>query len=414
METRAGTRTNTKKNSKAYKAPKATEKNKTQGWLARLDAPFLILVVILVLFGLLMLYSASYVTGIYRFGDSFHFFKSQLFFAGLGLAVMYFASVVDYRLLRKFVWPFVVGTIILLVIVLFMEPLNNAKRWIHIGTFGTFQPSEIAKFVIILLLSHHAAKYHKEIRSKNLGISLYYGVGCFLAPLVIVVFLLWLEPHYSAIVIITLITVIMMFVGGTALKWFVLGGTIAVGVLGTIFLSFNAIQTYVMVRVQNWVQSFSNPMAAGHQSAQSLLAIGSGGFRGLGLGNSRQKHLYVPEPQNDFIFSIICEELGFIGGTLVIVLFVLLLIRGVGIALRAKDRFGTMLVVGIMAQVMLQAVLNIAVVTNTIPNTGISLPFFSYGGTSLLMILGEMGIVLSVSRRGTQPAGSGEEDEVPA
>ena len=370
--------------------------------LAKADGPFLILVLVLVVFGLLMLYSASYVAGIYRFNDSFHFFSSQLLFAVLGVVAMYVVSYVDYRLLRNFAWPAMVATWGLLVIVLFMEPINNAKRWIYLGTVGTFQPSEVAKFAVILLFSHLIALNYKSMESKNLKTSFTFGVTPFVIVLIPVVLLLLLEPHLSATVIICLMAVVMMFVGGTALKWFVAGGILAMACLSTAFVFLKELVPYVTVRLQTWQDPFSDASVAGHQTIQSLLAVGSGGWRGLGLGNSRQKHLYVPEPQNDFIFSIICEELGFIGAVLVIVLFVALLVRGTGIAMRARDRFGTMMVTGIMAQVMLQATLNIAVVTNTIPNTGISLPFFSYGGTSLLMLLGEMGIVLSVSRRSLQ------------
>ncbi|MPN35324.1 putative peptidoglycan glycosyltransferase FtsW [bioreactor metagenome] len=213
-----------------------------------------------------------------------------------------------------------------------------------------------------------------------------------------------LEPHLSGTILIVAIGAIMMFVGGTSLRWFALGGGVFAGGLAAALLAFPDLVPYAMDRIEMWKNPYLDMQDKGHQTVQSMLAIGSGGVFGLGLGNSRQKHLYVPEPQNDFIFSIICEELGFIGAMVVILLFVALLIRGSVLALRAKDKFGTMLVVGIIAQVTVQAVLNIAVVTNTIPNTGISLPFFSYGGTSLMMLLGEMGIVLSVSRQGLPPA----------
>ena len=370
--------------------------------LAKADGPFLALVLILVAFGLLMLYSASYVAGIYRFNNSFHFFSSQLVFAGLGVVAMYIVSFVDYRFLRKFAWTVMVATWGLLVIVLFMEPINNAKRWIYIGTFGTFQPSEVAKFAVILLFAHLIALNYKSMESKNLQTSFTFGVMPFVIVLLPIIILLLLEPHLSATVIICLIAVVMMFVGGTALKWFVAGGILAFACLSAALIFLKELAPYTIERFQTWVKSLSDMRLAGHQTVQSLLAIGSGGWRGLGLGNSRQKHLYVPEPQNDFIFSIICEELGFIGAVIVIVLFIALLVRGISIAMNARDRFGTMMVTGIMAQVILQATLNIAVVTNTIPNTGISLPFFSYGGTSLLMLLGEMGVVLSVSRRSLQ------------
>ena len=211
--------------------------------------------------------------------------------------------------------------------------------------------------------------------------------------------LMLLEPHLSGTVIILGIGAIMMFVGGTGLVWFGLGiGLGAVGIAGAVLLVPDLVP-YAASRLASWLDPFADPLGDGHQTIQSLYAIGSGGATGLGLGNSRQKHLFVPEPQNDFIFSIVCEELGFVGALAVIALFVLLLLRGVALAARAPDRFGGLLVVGFVVQVAMQAALNIAVVTNTIPNTGISLPFFSSGGTSLMMLLGEMGIVLSVSRQ---------------
>lgn len=362
------------------------------------DMPFVIIVLILVAFGLVMLFSASYAVAFYRFNDSFHFIRSQILFALLGLIAMYAASRVDYHFLRPFAWPLMIVAWLLLVVVLFMEPLNGAKRWINLG-FGTFQPSEIAKFAVILLFAFIISNNYEKMRSKNLMESFTYGVLPFAAVLLVLAVLLLLEPHLSATLLIFGIGAIMMFVGGTSLRWFGIGIGVAGGGLAAAVLFIKDLVPYAMTRIETWRNPFLDASGAGHQTIQSLLAIGSGGIMGLGLGNSRQKHLYVPEPQNDFIFSIICEELGFIGATLVILLFVVLLLRGIYIAVHARDKFGAMLVIGIMAQVILQAVLNIAVVTNTIPNTGISLPFFSYGGTSLLMLLGEMGVVLSVSRQ---------------
>lgn len=362
------------------------------------DIPFAVIVLVLVAFGLVMLFSASYAVAFYRFNDSFHFIRSQAMFAVLGLAAMYVASRVDYHLLRPFAWPLMFVTWVLLVIVLFMEPLNGARRWINFG-FGTFQPSEIAKFAVILLFSFIISNNHEKMRSKDLLTSFNYGVLPFAVILLILAALMLLEPHLSGTLLIFGIGAIMMFIGGTSLRWFGIGLAVGGGGIAAAVLFIKDLVPYAMTRIHTWLDPFSDASGAGHQVIQSLLAIGSGGAMGLGLGNSRQKHLYVPEPQNDFIFSIICEELGFVGATLVILLFVVLLLRGITIAVHARDKFGAMLVVGIMAQVILQAVLNIAVVTGTIPNTGISLPFFSYGGTSLMMLLGEMGIVLSVSRQ---------------
>ena len=362
-----------------------------------LDAPFLITVLILVIFGLIMLFSASYATALYRFGDSFHFIKDQFLFAVIGVTAMLIASRVDYHIFHYLAWPLMAVTLILLVIVLFMPEYNNAHRWITIKGLGTLQPSEIAKFAVIVLFAHIISINYAKMKTFS------YGVIPFMIVLAPVVVLMILEPHLSGTILILSIGAIMMFVGGTSLKWFGLGGGVAVGGLAAALIAFPDLVPYAMSRIEMWQNPYLDVQGAGHQTIQSLLAIGSGGVLGLGLGNSRQKHLYVPEPQNDFIFSIICEELGFIGAMVVILLFVLLLVRGAVIAINAKDKFGAMLVVGIITQVTVQAVLNIAVVTNTVPNTGISLPFFSYGGTSLMMLLGEMGIVLSVSRQSRLP-----------
>ena len=361
------------------------------------DAPFLIIVLILVVFGLIMLFSASYATALYRFGDSFHFIKDQVLFAVVGVTAMFIASRVDYHIFHRLAWPLMVVSLLLLVVVLFMPALNNAHRWIQIPGLGTLQPSEIAKFAVIVLFAHIISINYAKMKTFS------YGVIPFMVVLVPIIVLMILEPHLSGTILIVAIGGIMMFVGGTGLKWFGLGGGLVAGGITAAVLAFPDLVPYAMTRIEMWKNPYLDIQGKGHQTVQSMLAIGSGGVMGLGLGNSRQKHLYVPEPQNDFIFSIICEELGFVGAMVVILLFVLLLVRGAVVALNAKDKFGAMLVVGIIAQVTVQAVLNIAVVTNTIPNTGISLPFFSYGGTSLMMLLGERGIVLSVSRQGRSP-----------
>lgn len=362
-----------------------------------LDPPFLIIVLTLVVFGLVMLFSASYATGLYRFGDSFHYIKDQLLFAVIGVVAMLIASRVDYHIFHWLAWPLMAVSLILLVVVLFMPSYNDAHRWITIKNVGTLQPSEIAKFAIIVLFAHIISLNSARMKSFS------YGVVPFAVVLVPVIVLMILEPHLSGTILIVAIGGIMMFVGGTGLHWFALAGGLLAGGITAALLAFPQLVPYAMTRIEMWQNPYLDIQGKGHQTVQSMLAIGSGGLTGLGLGNSRQKHLYVPEPQNDFIFSIICEELGFIGAMVVVLLFVLLLVRGAVLALNAKDKFGAMLVVGIIAQVTVQAVLNIAVVTNTVPNTGISLPFFSYGGTSLMMLLGEMGVVLSVSRQGRQP-----------
>ena len=268
----------------------------------------------------------------------------------------------------------------------------KGKRWLVLPGLGTLQPSEIAKFAVVLVFAHIIALNHDRMGSFAVG------VLPFALVLGAVAVLMLLEPHLSGTVLILGIGAVLMFVGGTGLKWFVLAGAGGAAAIGAAIIIMPDLVPYAASRLSSWLDPFADPLGDGHQTIQSLYAIGSGGAAGLGLGSSRQKHLFVPEPQNDFIFSILCEELGFVGACAVILLFALLLWRGITLAAHAPDRFGALLVVGFVVQVALQAVLNMAVVTNTIPNTGISLPFFSSGGTSLMMLLGEMGIVLSVSR----------------
>ena len=356
------------------------------------DLLFLCLVLALVGFGLVMLYSASNAVALYRRGDAFAYLRPQLLYAAMGLAGMALASRVDYHLFHKLAWPLLGLSLVLLVLVLFMPEYNGCKRWLVLPGLGTLQPSEIAKFAVVLVFSHIISLNHDKMDRFSVGV-LPFGL-----VLGAVAALMLLEPHLSGTVLILGIGAVLMFVGGTGLRWFLLAGVSGAGAIGEAVVIMPDLVPYAADRLRSWVDPFADPLGDGHQTIQSLYAIGSGGAVGLGLGNSRQKHLFVPEPQNDFIFSIVCEELGFVGACTVILLFVLLLWRGITLAAHAPDRFGGLLVVGFTVQVALQAFLNVAVVTNTIPNTGISLPFFSSGGTSLMMLLGEMGIVLSVSR----------------
>ena len=361
--------------------------------LPGLDLGFLIILLLLLCYGLIMLFSAGYAVALYRRGDAYTYIRPQLLFAALGVAAMYAASLVDYHIWHKLAWPILGVSLVLLVIVLFMPEYNGCKRWIVLPGLGTLQPSEIAKFAVVLVFSHIIYLNHDRMGTFGTG------VLPFMLILGVVTVLMLLEPHLSGTLLILGIGAVLMFVGGTGLKWFALAGAAGAGAIGAAVVLLPDLVPYAMDRLSSWRDPFADPLGEGHQTIQSLYAIASGGATGLGLGNSRQKYLYVPEPQNDFIFSILCEELGFVGAALVILLFLLLFLRGMSIAVRARDKFGALLVVGFVVQLVLQAVLNIAVVTNTIPNTGISLPFFSSGGTSLLMLLGEMGIVLSVSRQ---------------
>ncbi len=356
------------------------------------DLTFLILVMLLLIIGLIMLFSASYAYAYYYRNNSFAFISSQLVWALMGTFFMLLISTVQYKVLERMAWPVMIVTVFLLVVVLFFDDVNGAHRWIRVGPVG-LQPSEIAKFSVVILFGHLIVAMGDRMRTFRHGIMPFAGI------LVVIAGLMILEPHLSGTILIFSIGAIMMIVGGADLKWFVLAAIVAVALVAIVVVT--GVVNYAGGRIAIWRDPFSDQRGLGFQTIQSLYAIGSGGLMGVGIGNSRQKYLYIPEPQNDFIFSVVCEELGFIGATLIIILFALLVWRGFVIAMRCKDRFGSLVAIGLTAQVGLQAILNIMVVTNTIPNTGISLPFFSYGGTSLVMLLCQMGVILSISRETT-------------
>lgn len=361
--------------------------------IGSMDYTFLMLVLVLLGVGLIMMFSASYPSALNEYGDSFHYIKRQLAFAAIGVVAMLVASHVPFQILHRFALLLYGFSLILLVVVLLLPKVNGVHRWINLG-FTTFQPSEIAKFAVIVLFAHLISMNYEKMKDPR------YGIWPFLALLGLVAMLMILEPHLSGTILILSIGIVMMFVGGADMKWFVMGGIAAIVLVAAVAL-IPGVVPYAMNRLQSWRDPWLDPRDKGYQTCQSLMAIGSGGVFGVGIGNSRQKHLYLPEAQNDFVFSVVCEELGLVGATLIILVFVLLVWRGYVIAMRCRDRFGTMLAVGLVTQVAVQTILNIAVVTNTVPNTGISLPFFSYGGTSLMMLLGQMGFVLSVSRQTT-------------
>lgn len=353
-----------------------------------IDLPFFVLVVLLMSAGLVMVFSASYANAQYEFGDSYHYIKAQFLWMLIGLVVMTITIFIPYNVVRRFSLLILVVSILLLVAVLFIGPvINDTRRWIVLGPVR-FQPSEIAKIGVILGFSHLIAANYKSMKTFSVGIL------PFAVILMIISGLMVLEPHFSGTILILAIGAVLMIVGGANLKWFALvGGAGACALFYVIYFT-----DYAKSRIEIWLNPFSDPQGKGFQTIQSLYAIGSGGVMGLGLGNSRQKYMYIPEPQNDFIFAIVCEELGFIGALIIIILFVLLIWRGFAIAFKAPDRFSSLVVVGIISRIAIQTILNIAVVTNSIPNTGISLPFFSYGGSSLVILLFEMGLVLGISR----------------
>lgn len=367
-----------------HAAPKPKQK--------RFDTAFLIIILILLAYGVIMVFSASYPAALQKTGNSLHFISQHVLYVAVGIAAMLLISRIDYRLYRRF--AYIIFGIALILLILVAIPgvgrvLNNARRWIYIGPID-FQPSEIMKFAVIVLFSHLIAHYQSRMNTFK------QGVLPFAAVLLVIAVLMMLEPHLSGTILIFGIGCIMMYIGGTKLRYFLAVGGLSVGAIAGI-VAFKGV-SYITERLQFWLNPFADINDKTWQTVQSLVAIGSGGLLGRGIGASRQKYLYLPEPYNDFIFAIICEELGLIGALFVIVLFVLFAVRGFSIASKAPDRFGFMLATGITVQICLQAALNIAVVTNTIPNTGISLPFFSYGGTAIMMQLGEMGILLNISR----------------
>lgn len=357
----------------------------------KIDITFLSLVLILLTIGLVMLFSSSYAFSYENYGNSYKFIARQAIFAVAGVVIMLVVSTVNYHTYRKFAWFFYIAIIGVLVLLLVMPPMlegMDVKRWLVIGPIN-FQPSELAKFALILLLSSLIAANYKLMEKFSFVAFLVLLIGI---PCALIV----AEPHLSATVLVFCLGIVLLICGGLA-KRYIIGG-LGIGVVGIAALIVTGAIGYASDRIQYWINPWLDPSGKGFQTIQSLLAIGSGGIWGRGIGQSRQKHLWVPEPHNDFIFSIICEELGLIGAIVIIALFCLLVWRGFTIAMKANDKFGSLMAIGLTFQVGLQALLNIWVVTNTIPNTGISLPFFSYGGTSLLILLAEMGIVLSISR----------------
>ena len=354
------------------------------------DIPFLILLLVLLVVGLTMLYSASYAQSEYDTGYtvSTRYLQKQLACAVIGLGAMFLLSRVPPDFWLRMAWPLYWASIVLLLSVLvFGQSVNGAKRWINIAGLQ-FQPSEIAKFTMILLFARLTKGFGSSVRRFRYGV---FGFGLALLGILIP---LALEKHLSAIMLMGMVAVVMMFVAGTHPKWLLAGAGIAV-VFVAVYITFMG---YAGDRVTAWLHPENDPSDTGYQILQSLYAIGSGGLFGLGLGKSRQKYLYLPFQYNDYIFAIICEELGLIGALLIIVLFAALVLRGYWIALRAPDRFSTVLAAGLVTLIAVQTALNFCVVTNLLPSTGIALPFFSYGGTALVVNLAEMGIVLSVSR----------------
>ena len=360
----------------------------------RVDVPFLILLLLLLAVGLGMLYSASYAQSQYDTGYtiSTRYLQKQAACALIGLVAMVVLSRIPSDFWYRMAWPlYGVSIGLLLLVLLFGQSVNGARRWINIAGIQ-FQPSEVSKFTMILGLSRLTREFGPDSRKFR------YGVLGFGAALLGILVPLALEKHLSAIMLMGFVAVVMMFVAGTHPKWLLAGAGFAAAFV-VVYVSFMG---YAGDRITAWLHPEADPSDTGYQILQSLYAIGSGGVLGLGLGRSRQKYLYLPFQYNDYIFAVICEEVGLLGALLIILLFIALILRGYWIALRANDRFSTVLAAGLITLIAVQTVLNLCVVTNLLPSTGIALPFFSYGGTALAVNLGEMGILLGISRTGNR------------
>ncbi|MCD7856536.1 MAG: putative lipid II flippase FtsW [Clostridiales bacterium] len=394
-----------------------------------IDLPFLMLTMLLLAVGLIMLLSASsyaalydsaagykVVDGVITYGDAMYYFKRQAIYAVIGVVAMLALSRMDYQYWRILSVPVLVVSIFLLVLV--KTPLgvtsNNAKRWLHLFLVAgpTFQPSEIAKLGVILFFSAGLSKrrpgvptFQKRLRQPLEGLRWFFywsdlkELIPYMAVLLVVLLLIGLQPHLSCMILVAAAAAAVLFAAGIRIGWFIAGA----GGLGFVVYYVLVVVGYNGTRIKSWQDPWWDPSDKSYQVLQSIYAVASGGLTGLGFGQSRQKYLYLPEEQNDYIFAIICEELGLIGAVMIILLFALLIIRGYYLALHAKDKFGALLIVGIITLLATQVFLNIAVVLNVIPSTGISLPFFSYGGTALAIQLAEMGVVLSVSRQIAAP-----------
>ncbi len=354
------------------------------------DYPFLILVLLALAVGLTMLYSASFAQSAYDTGyrSTTRYLSKQAVCAGIGLVAMALFSRVPAAVWYRLAWPLYLGSIVLLLSVLVVgESVNGAKRWIQLGGIQ-FQPSELAKFTMILMFGRLTRNYGQRVEHFRWGVL---GFGMTMLGILVP---LALEKHLSAIMLMGMVGVVMMFVAGTRGRWLLAGA----GAAAAFVAVYVSLMGYAGNRITAWLHPERDPGDTGYQILQSLYAIGSGGLFGLGLGKSRQKYLYLPFQYNDYIFAVICEELGLFGASAVIALLMALVLRGYWVALHAQDRFSTVLAAGLVTLIAVQTVLNLGVVTNLLPSTGIALPFFSYGGTALAVNLGEMGIVLSISR----------------
>lgn len=368
----------------------------------QVDFILVIIIIILLSFGIVMVLSASAPSALAETGDSYTYVTRQIAFALLGLFVMWVASRFDYKYFKKIYWPIYwlsIGVLLLVLIPGLGSSGGGARRWISLG-FGQFQPSELTKIGMIIFYAGYLTDHKADLRSFKKG---------FVIPLLYIIppvaIALFIQNHLSVGVVMSAITVVMMLMAGCRLLYFIITGLVVGGSGITALMAYFSMAgdsagdaNFRIGRILNYMDPWQDPTGTGWQTIQSLYAIGSGGLFGVGLGESKQKYLYVSEPQNDFIFSILAEELGFVGCIVVIILFALFIWRGIIIAMKAPDMFGSLIATGITTLVMVQVAINIGVVTNTIPNTGMSLPFFSAGGTALVVLMGMCGILLNISR----------------
>jgi cell division protein FtsW len=378
------------------------QKNKKISFFTKGTSDYIILIVVLVILacGLMMVLSASSPSSLSESGDSYKYFRKQAMCAGVGLIVMFATSKIDYRIYKKFTWPIYIGLLVLLLAVgYFGIEEGGARRWIRIAGIN-FQPSELAKIGYIIFFASILTDIKKAGNIKKFWKGFVYPLALLL-PIIYAIFVV--QNHFSATLLIVAVTCIQMFIVGVPLRYFFISGCLA----GSGFLAYFGYKSgkssgetgsFRISRVQTWLDPFSDPTGDGWQIIQSLYAIASGGLFGLGFGESRQKYLYLPEPHNDFIFAVLAEETGFVGCIAVIILFAIFIWRGIVVAMKAPDTFGSLIAIGIVALIGLQAIINIAVVTGTIPVTGMPLPFFSYGGTAIIVNLATVGIFLNISK----------------
>ena len=405
---RAKTSDRTEKNlpqTKAASSSVAVEKTEAEKWkffslpkslkAGSVDMVFLVLLVMLLAIGAVMSFSASYAYAAKKYGDSYYYVEKQLIFMFLGAVGIVMVTLFPLKTYKIVTWAVFGTSIVLLLLVLVMgAERGGARRWLEIPGLGLFQPSELAKSALVMILALYMSRFGDEVQTPGFKKSFLYGIVYPGLIIALIGGLVVLEKHFSGLIILCCIGLAVMVLGGSKFSFIIPMGLAAAGLIAVLILFTG----YSSSRIDIWLDPWAYPQDGGWQTIQGLYAIASGGIWGQGLGNSNQKYGYVSEPQNDFIFTIVCEELGFIGAMAVMVLFFLLIWRGFTIARRSPNRFTYLIVIGLMVKIALQVGFNIAVVTNTIPNTGISLPFFSSGGTSLIVQMAEMGIVLSVSR----------------